>query len=104
MCSPARPICATAKPLANKCEIPDGLYPGEYLKPVGEALAARFGRSLVDKPESEWLPIVREAAIEAMMMMIREDLAALDIRHDVFFSERSLAGEPDRDSRDYRAA
>ena len=82
--------------LGEQVQIPDGLYPGEYLKPVGEALAARFGRSLVDKPESEWLPIVREAAIEAMMMMIREDLAALDIRHDVFFSERSLAGETDQ--------
>jgi arginyl-tRNA synthetase len=82
--------------LGEEVAIPEGLYPGEYLKPVGEALAAKFGRSLVDKLESEWLPVVRDAAIEAMMAMIREDLAALNIRHDVFFSERSLSqGETD---------
>ncbi|AWM87451.1 arginine--tRNA ligase [Microvirga sp. 17 mud 1-3] len=70
--------------------IPEGLYPGEYLKPVGEALAREHGKRLLDKPEAEWLPLVREASISAMMDMIREDLAALNIRHDVFFSERSL--------------
>jgi arginyl-tRNA synthetase len=77
--------------LGERVEIPEGLYPGDYLKPVGQALAERFGRALVDKPEGEWLPLVRDAAVEAMMAMIREDLAALDIRHDVFFSERSLS-------------
>jgi arginyl-tRNA synthetase len=77
--------------LGETVAIPEGLYPGDYLKPVGQALAEKFGRSLADKPESEWLPLVRDAAIEAMMAMIREDLAALDIRHDVFFSERSLS-------------
>jgi arginyl-tRNA synthetase len=82
--------------LGEQLEIPDGLYPGDYLKPVGEALAARFGRALAEAPESEWLPIAREAAIESMMAMIREDLAALAIRHDVFFSERSLS-QGDRD-------
>ena len=71
-------------------EIPEGLYPGDYLKPVGAALAARFGESLLGKPEAEWLEDVRMAAIDAMMDMIREDLAALNIRHAVFFSERSL--------------
>ena len=71
--------------------IPEGLYPGDYLKPVGAALAHQYGRALLDLPEAEWLPVVRAAAIEAMMALIREDLAALDIRHDVFFSERSLA-------------
>ena len=71
--------------------IPEGLYPGDYLKPVGAALAERHGRDLLGKPESEWLPLVRDAAIDAMMAMIREDLAALAIRHDVFFSERSLS-------------
>ena len=71
--------------------IPEGLYPGDYLKPVGAALAGRHGRDLLGKPESEWLPLVRDAAIDAMMAMIREDLAALAIRHDVFFSERSLS-------------
>jgi arginyl-tRNA synthetase len=82
--------------LGEAIAIPEGLYPGDYLKPVGEALAARFGGSLVAMPEAEWLPVVRDAAIEAMMAMIRDDLAALAIRHDVFFSERSLSqGETD---------
>jgi arginyl-tRNA synthetase len=77
--------------------IPEGLYPGDYLKPVGALLAQRYGRTLLDKPEGEWLSIARDAAIEAMMEMIREDLAALNIRHDVFFSERSLSqGEKDQ--------
>src|SRR5450631_2467872 len=70
--------------------IPDGLYPGDYLKPVGAALAAEHGASLSAKPESEWLPIARARAISMMMDMIRDDLAALNVRHDVFFSERSL--------------
>jgi arginyl-tRNA synthetase len=71
-------------------EIPEGLYPGDYLKPVGERLAEEHGQSLLDKPEAEWLPLVREASISAMMDMIRGDLAVLNIHHDVFFSERSL--------------
>ncbi len=70
--------------------IPEGLYPGDYLVPVGQRLAATHGRDLLDKPEAEWLPLVRDTAIDAMMAMIREDLAALGIRHDVFFSERTL--------------
>ena len=70
--------------------IPDGLYPGDYLKPIGAALAEAHGRALLDIPEQDWLPIVRRAAIEAIMAMIREDLAALGIRHDVFFSEATL--------------
>ena len=71
-------------------EIPAGLYPGDYLKPIGQALAAEHGPSLLKSPEERWLPLVREAAVAAMLAMIKEDLAALDIRHDVFFSERSL--------------
>ena len=71
-------------------EIPEGLYPGDYLKPVGEALAKQYGRELNQKPESDWLPIVRKIAIDMMMEMIRGDLDALNVRHDVFFSERSL--------------
>ena len=71
-------------------EIPAGLYPGEYLKPVGAALAEKYGDSLLSIPEEEWLPIVRDFAIDAMMEMIRDDLAALGIRHEVFFSERTL--------------
>jgi arginyl-tRNA synthetase len=74
----------------NIGDIPQGLYPGDYLKPIGAALAKKFGRALLDKPEEEWIESVREAAIDAMMDMIRDDLAALNIRHDVFFSERSL--------------
>jgi arginyl-tRNA synthetase len=74
----------------NIGDIPQGLYPGDYLKPVGAALAKKFGRALLDKPEEAWIEPVREAAIDAMMDMIRDDLAALNIRHDVFFSERSL--------------
>jgi arginyl-tRNA synthetase len=71
-------------------EIPEGLYPGDYLKPVGEFLAETFQGKLKNDPEKDWLPVVRQAAISMMMAMIREDLAALGIRHDVFFSERSL--------------
>jgi len=70
--------------------IPDGLYPGDYLKPVGEALAKEYGDRLARQPEAEWLPLVRDKAIAMMMEMIRGDLAALNIKHDVFFSERSL--------------
>src|SRR3977135_4471326 len=70
--------------------IPEGLYPGDYLKPVGEALAAQYGPSLLQKPETDWLPLVRATAIDMMMASIREDLAALNVHHDVFFSERSL--------------
>jgi arginyl-tRNA synthetase len=72
--------------------IPEGLYPGDYLKPVGEALAKEHGRALLQKPESDWLPLVRQRAIDMMMDEIRGDLAALNVRHDVFFSERSLIG------------
>jgi arginyl-tRNA synthetase len=70
--------------------IPEGLYPGDYLKGVGHDLAQRHGRDLLEKDEAGWLPLVRSAAIESMMAMIRADLAALNIEHDVFFSERSL--------------
>ncbi len=70
--------------------IPEGLYPGDYLKPVGLALVAEYGRSLNQKPESDWLPIVRAKAVEMMMAGIRDDLAALNVRPEVFFSERSL--------------
>jgi len=70
--------------------IPAGLYPGDYLKPVGQRLAAQHGRTLFDVPEGRWLPLVREATIEAMLAAIKDDLAALNIHHDVFFSERSL--------------
>ena len=71
-------------------EIPSGLYPGDYLVPVGEALADEYGTTLRAMPEHQWMPIVKEKAIDMMMAMIREDLAALNVKHDVFFSERSL--------------
>jgi arginyl-tRNA synthetase len=76
--------------LGETIGIPEGLYPGDYLKPVGAALAAAHGSALLDLPESRWLPLVREQAIAMMMAAIRADLAALNVRHDVFFSERSL--------------
>ena len=75
-------------------EIPEGLYPGDYLKPVGKKLAQAHGKNLLAKPESDWLPIARAAALEAMLAMIEDDLAALGIHHDVFFSERSLTEGP----------
>ncbi|MGH6831166.1 MAG: arginine--tRNA ligase, partial [Methylocella sp.] len=71
-------------------EIPEGLYPGDYLKNIGAALAEKYGRALLGRPEAEWLDEVRGAAIDAMMAMIRADLACLNIDHDVCFSERSL--------------
>jgi arginyl-tRNA synthetase len=71
-------------------EIPPGLYPGDYLVPVGKALAAEFGRGLLLKPEDEALAIIKERTIDAMMTVIREDLALLNVHHEVFFSERSL--------------
>jgi arginyl-tRNA synthetase len=70
--------------------IPEGLYPGDYLKPVGAALAAQYKDGLTKQPEAEWLPIVRAKTIEMMMATVRADLAALDINHEEFFSEKSL--------------
>jgi arginyl-tRNA synthetase len=67
--------------LGESIIVPDGLYPGDYLVPVGAALAAKYGESLRDKPESEWIAPVRAFAIDAMMDMIRDDLAALNITH-----------------------
>lgn len=70
--------------------IPEGLYPGDYLKPVGEALKAEHGDKLTAMGEAQWLPIVRAKAIAMMMAEVAGDLKALNITHDVFFSERSL--------------
>jgi arginyl-tRNA synthetase len=75
-------------------EILEGLYPGDYLKPVGEKLAAQHGNELLTLKEEQWLPIARAAALQAMIAMIEDDLAHLDIHHDVFFSERSLSEGP----------
>ena len=71
-------------------EIPEGLYPGDYLKPIGAALAKAHGKALLDMAEKERLRICRDAAIDTLLGEIRDDLAQLGVRHDVFFSERSL--------------
>src|SRR6476646_7434837 len=71
-------------------EIPEGLYPGDYLIPVGALLAAEFGDKYAAAPESEWLDIVRERAIAAMLDLIRHDLGLLNIHHDLFSSEGDL--------------
>ncbi|MEM9678024.1 MAG: arginine--tRNA ligase [Pseudomonadota bacterium] len=71
-------------------KIPEGLYPGDYLVPVGQLLVDAHGDDLLAMEEASWLAIVKPVAIDAMMDLIRADLAALGVRHDVFFSERSL--------------
>ena len=77
--------------------IPEGLYPGDYLVPVGKALADEFGDTYAKAPESEWLVLFRDKAVAAMMEMIRADLALLGIEHEVFSSEAELqaSGKPD---------
>ncbi len=82
--------------LGETITIPDGFYPGDYLKPVGEALAAEHGATLNQMPEERWLPIVRSRAIDMMMAMIRADLAVLNVKQEVFFSERSLVERTDQ--------
>jgi len=79
-------------------EIPEGMYPGDYLKPIGVALAAEFGDRFVQAPESEWLELFRERAVAAMLDFIRHDLALLNIHHDLFASEAELqrSGAVDR--------
>lgn len=73
-------------------EIREGLYPGDYLIPVGEALKEKYGATLLDKGEQYWLAEVREFATERMMAMIREDLASLGVKMDVYSSEKALYG------------
>ena len=70
--------------------IPEGLYPGDYLVPLGQALAKEFGKTLLTMDEEERLALIKQRSIDAMMQMIRDDLAALNIHHDVFFSEKTL--------------
>jgi arginyl-tRNA synthetase len=76
----------------EEIQIADGLYPGDYLVPVGESLREKHGDSLMNAPEETWLPQVREFATEAMMDLIREDLGTLGVHMDRFFSEKSLYG------------
>jgi len=73
-------------------EIAEGLYPGDYLVPVGEAMKQKWGDSLLDREESDWLSDIREFATEKMMDQIRADLASLGVTMDVFYSEKSLYG------------
>ncbi len=86
-------------------DIPEGLYPGDYLKPVGEALAKEFGDAWVGKPEGEWLALFRGRAVEEMLKLIKADLALLGIHHDLFSSEAAVqaAGEADRAEAELRA-
>lgn len=83
--------------LGETIEIPEGLYPGEYLKPVGERLAREHGGAFVGKDESAWLALFRKEAVADMLVMIRSDLALLGIHHDLFSSEAELqaAGKPE---------
>jgi arginyl-tRNA synthetase len=78
-------------------DIPEGLYPGDYLIPVASNLAMEHDTVFMSLREETWLPFIRQFATDAMLAMIKDDLAALNIRHDVFFSERSLtAGQVDQ--------
>ncbi|WEJ60275.1 arginine--tRNA ligase [Devosia sp. FJ2-5-3] len=79
--------------LGESIEIPPGLYPGDYLVPVGEALKAEFGDSLLSMPETEALALIKDRVLAAMLELIKADLAQLNIHHDVFFSERTLHGQ-----------
>ncbi len=76
----------------REVEFIDGTYPGDYLIPVGEALKEKVGDAYIDQGEDVWLAEIREFATDAMMDLIRADLAALNVRMDVFFSEKSLYG------------
>ena len=86
-------------------EIPEGLYPGDYLVPVGQALAAEFGGQYASAPEEEWLVLFRTRAVAAMMALIKADLALLGIHHDLFSSEAELQaeGKPEAAEADLRA-
>lgn len=79
--------------LGESIEIPPGLYPGDYLVPVGQALKAEFGDSLLSMPESDALALIKDRVLAAMLELIKADLAQLNIHHDVFFSERTLHGQ-----------
>jgi arginyl-tRNA synthetase len=71
-------------------DIPEGMYPGDYLRPIGILLASEFGDRYTEAPESEWLPVFREWGIRAMLDLIRYDLGLLGIHHDIFASEAEL--------------
>ena len=73
--------------------IPEGLYPGDYLVPVGQQLAQEFGDRYATAPAADWLPLFRTRAVDAMLVLIKADLALLGIHHDVFSSEAELQAE-----------
>ena len=79
--------------LGETIAIPQGLYPGDYLKPVGEQLAGAYGRDLLAMSEAEWMPKVKELTLKLMLELIKTDLAELGVKHDLFFSERTLHGQ-----------
>ncbi|MFM2300821.1 MAG: hypothetical protein RLZZ84_557 [Pseudomonadota bacterium] len=85
--------------------IPEGLYPGDYLIPIGQELAKEFGSKYAAAPESDWLVLFRTRAVAAMLVMIKADLALLGIHHDLFSSEAELqaAGKPDEAEKWLRA-
>ena len=91
--------------LGETVEIPEGLYPGDYLIPVGQALADEFGDAYVGKPEDEWLVLFRTKAVAAMLVLIKADLALLGIHHDLFSSEAELqaAGKPEEAEAELRS-
>jgi arginyl-tRNA synthetase len=91
--------------LGASIEIPEGLYPGDYLVPVGQALAQEFGDRYVAAPEGDWLVLFRRAAVAAMLVLIKQDLALLGIHHDLFSSEAELqaAGKPEAAEKELRA-
>jgi arginyl-tRNA synthetase len=84
--------------LGEAIEIPEGLYPGDYLVPVGERLAQQYGDKFLSAPENEWLALFRKAAVADMMEMIKADLALLGIHHDLFSSEAELHAEGKADA------
>ncbi|WP_010215701.1 arginine--tRNA ligase [Sphingomonas sp. PAMC 26621] len=91
--------------LGETVEIPEGLYPGDYLVPVGQMLATEIGDAYVGKPEGDWLVLFRTRAVAAMLVLIKTDLAQLGIHHDLFSSEAELqaAGKPEAAEHDLRA-
>ncbi len=91
--------------LGEAVAVPEGLYPGDYLIPVGKALAAEFGDRFAHAPEEEWLALFRMRSVAAMMTLIRDDLALLGIHHEVFASEAEVraAGKPEAAEAELRA-
>ncbi|MCJ8325262.1 MAG: arginine--tRNA ligase [Rhizobiales bacterium] len=86
-------------------QIPQGYYPGEYLKPVGQDIVDKFGDKLKSMPEAEWLPLIRDLVMSSMMKMIKQDLELLDVKFDNYFSESELhaSGAIDKSLADMRA-